>query len=123
MTAPTAPTNGAAPANGPVDGEPQLPATTLNLDTLEREGAAPEPFSFLHNGRRYTLLDPKEIDWQDLISALSNPFVFFSVTLPGADQAVFLESKMPAWKLNKLIDRYIEHYGLPSLGEAGALPR
>jgi hypothetical protein len=101
----------------------KLPPTTLDLDALERDGATLDPFSFAHNGRRYTLLDPKEVDWQDLISALSNPFVFFEKTLAGGDQAAFLDTKMPAWKLNKLIDGYMEYYGLPSLGEQNALPR
>lgn len=118
------PVNGSGPAavSAPADEAPVTP-TTMDLDALEREGGSPEPFSFRHNSRRYTLLDPKEIDWQDLISALSNPYVFFSVTLAEGDQPTFMGTKMPAWKLNKLIDAYIEHYGLPSLGEAGALPR
>ncbi len=115
----TASQNGAQPD---VPAEP-LPPATINLDTLEREGGVPDPFSFEHHGRRYTLLDPKEVDWQDLISALTNPYVFFKVTLPEEDHDTFFTAKMPSWKLNRLIDKYIEYHGLPSLGESAALPR
>ncbi len=109
----------------PTEQQVVLPPATLDLDALEREGddAPRVPFSFNHNGNRYTLLDPKEIDWQELISALTNPYVFFTVTLPDDQQKTFLGTKLPSWKLNRLIDRYIDHYGLPSLGESGAVPR
>ncbi len=94
----------------------------LNLDTLEREGA-PEPFDFIHEDKRYMMADPKDIDWQDLISAMSNPHMFFRLVLPAEDQKEFFDARMPAWKMNILMLRYQDHYGLPSLPNAAGSPR
>lgn len=111
--------NGGNPNTNPAE---QAPAA-LDLDTLEREGGTPIPFVFKLAGRRYVLTDPQGIDWQDLVSGLSNPYLFFKFSLPPDDQDEFFKSKLPSWKLNHLIEQYIKHYGLPSVGEAGALPR
>jgi len=48
----------------------------LDLDVLEREGDIAEQFTFQHDGDTYTMLDPQEIDWQDLLSGLRNPALF-----------------------------------------------
>lgn len=100
------------------DGRP----AALNLDTLEREGA-PVPFDFIHDGKRFLLSDPKELDWQDVISAMSNPHMFFKLVLPAEDRRAFFESRMPTWKMNILMERYQDHYGLPSVPNAAGLPR
>lgn len=113
------PTSGAAQ---PEPAQVNLPPMTLDLDSLEREGGSPLPFVFQLGGKRFMLSDPKEIDWQDLITALTNPYVFFKLTLPPDDQEAFFSSKVPSWKLNHLVEKYIEHYGLPTGGEASALP-
>lgn len=94
----------------------------LDLDALEREGA-PEPFDFVLGGKRYMMSDPKEVDWQDLLAAMSNPVMFFRLVLPAEDQRVFFETRLPSWKMNKLMQRYQDHYGLPSLPNAAGLPR
>src|ERR1044071_8241079 len=52
------------------------PEVSLDLDTLERE-KAPKQFIFRHLGARYLLVDPQEVDWQDLIPALGDPYPFF----------------------------------------------
>lgn len=116
--------NGARPGEQPADKpKDNLPPTALDLDALEREGGSPIPFVFVLGGKRYLLSDPKEIDWQDLISALTNPYMFFKLMLPPDDQDTFFGTKVPSWKLNTLVESYIKHYGLPSAGEADALPR
>ena len=103
--------------------EPEiLPAVTIDLDTLEREGDEPPPFTFRHEGRCYTLTNPRDVDWQDIIAALTNPFLFFQATMSKADQELFLGTKMAAHKLNHLIEKYCDHFGLPKMGESGALP-
>lgn len=94
----------------------------LDLDTLEREGA-PQPFDFIHDGKRYMMSDPKEVDWQDLIAAMSNPHMFFRLVLPAEDRQTFFESRLPAWKMNILMQRYQDHYGLPNVPNAGGLLR
>lgn len=98
-----------------------LPATVLDLDTLEREGGSKPPFVFQHNGKRYLLSDPQDVDWQKLIDAMASPFAFFRNVLPADDQREFFASPMASWKMNALMEAYMKHYGL-NLGEAGASP-
>lgn len=98
------------------------PDVTLDLDALEREDRA-LPFRFLLNGNSYLLSDPQEIDWQDLLAAMASPQMFFRLVLPADQRESFFTSKVPSWKMRKLMDRYNDHYGLPSLPNAGGLPR
>jgi hypothetical protein len=95
----------------------------LDLDKLEREGGSPKPFDFVLEGKRYIMADPQEIDWQDLLSAMSNPVMFFRMVLPADDQRTFFRTRLPAWRMNKLMSAYQDHYGLPSQGNPNALPR
>jgi hypothetical protein len=94
----------------------------LDLDKLEREGA-PKPFDFVLDGHRYLMSDPQEVDWQDMLAALQNPVMFFRLVLPADDQQQFFRTKLPAWRMNKLMQAYQDHYGLPSAGNVGGLPR
>jgi hypothetical protein len=107
-----------APAHEPAD----LSDVGLNLDTLEREGSK-GPFVFLHGGRRFVMTDPFEIDWKDLINALSNPFVFIRNCMSVSDHEAFIAGFCPTWKMNAIVDAYLKHHGLPTVGELGALPR
>lgn len=95
----------------------------MNLDELEREGGPTSPFDFVLEGKRYLLADPQDLDWQDIISAMSNPVMFFRLVLPAEDHSTFFRSRIPGWKMNALMRGYQNHYGLPNQGEAGALPR
>ena len=97
------------------------PKVDLDLDALEREDGTAKPFRFTLGGYQFLLSDPKEVDWQDLLSAMQNPVMFFQFTLPPDDHRRFFGSKLPAWKMNRLIKEYQEHYGLPSVGEASGL--
>lgn len=99
----------------------KLPAA-LDLDLLERE-SAPRPFDFQLQGKRYMMSDPQEVDWQDLISALQNPHMFFRLVLPPEDRTEFFTTHLPAWKMRILMQRYQDHYGLPSFPNADGLPR
>lgn len=101
----------------------QRPSAALDLDALEREGGTPPVFDFIHSGRRYILSDPQEVDWQSLILAMSNPVRFLQMVIPPEDHDSFFSSPLATWKMNALMDRYLKHYGLPTPGEAGALPR
>jgi hypothetical protein len=101
----------------------KAPKAAMNLDELEREGGPRQPFDFVLDGKRYLLADPQELDWQDVISAMSNPVMFFRLVLPPEDHVTFFRAKIAGWKMNALMGSYQTHYGLPSQGEAGALPR
>jgi hypothetical protein len=101
--------------------EPDKPKSSLDLDALEREGAA-EPFTFTHAGRQYTLNDPQEQDWQQLMMAASNPLLALRLLLPEKDKDAFFETPLPTWKLRALIKAYREHYGVPEEGESAGLP-
>lgn len=88
------------------------PGVTLDLDTLERQ-KTPEPFYFRHLGQRYLLVDPQEVDWQELILAINNTYQFFTTIVPADNRDDFFAAKMPSWKMRALMDRYMQHYGLP----------
>ena len=98
------------------------PDVTINLDTLERETGPRPPFTFLHQGKVYGLVDPDEMDWQDLLIASRNPTYMFAKGLT-ADSDGFFATQMPTWKMNALQAKYLEHFGLPTPGERNALPR
>lgn len=100
--------------------EQNLPVA-LDLDAVEREDAK-GPFGFRHLGRRYTLTDPQEIDWQQLLVAQRDPLYFITIALPKDDREEFFNTKMPSWKMNRLVEDYMKHYGLTSPGEAGGSP-
>ncbi len=89
----------------------------LDLDSLEREGAA-EPFTFQLAGKRFLMSDPRDVDWQDLLVSLSSPQVFFRLVLPPEDHQSFFGSRLPGWKMQTLMTRYQQHYGIPDAGEA-----
>lgn len=93
----------------------------FDLDALEREGGAPAPFQFVHKGKTYTMLDPQEIDWQDLLQGFRNPALFVRFAMPVDQQRDFFGTRVEAWKMNALMQQYQKHYGLPDLGNANAL--
>jgi hypothetical protein len=97
------------------------PAPVFDMDALEREGAVPEPFTFQYEGATYHMLDPQEIDWQNLLSGLRNPALFVRFAMPLDEQRDFFARQVPSWKMNKLMAAYQDHFGLPDLGNANAL--
>jgi hypothetical protein len=102
---------------------PDKPAgVSLNLDTLEREGGPQDPFVLVLGGERILLSDAAEMDWQKLLASLNDPRVFFRLVIPPDDHKTFFGTDMSAWKMNKLMESYMAHYGLPSPGEANASP-
>lgn len=108
----------AASSKPPVDPS----SVALDLDALEREGSV-APLDALIGGRVYVFSDPQSVDWQDLITAFGNPVTFFRLVLAKEDHAEFFGTPLPVWKMNKLMDTYMEHYGLPSLPNAIGLLR
>lgn len=111
--------NGTAAAAEPVV-DNRLPVS-LDLDTLERDGGRPGPFVFKHEGDIFQMMDPEETDWQDLLSGLRNPALFIRFTMSIEDQKRFFNLRVPAWKMNRVMQAYQKHYGIPDLGNASAL--
>lgn len=81
----------------------------LNLDQLERESKA--PFSFVHNEVRVEMTDPSEIDFKDLMT-IEHPANFLKFALSPEAKKLLAETEMPGWKFNKIIEAYMEYYGL-----------
>lgn len=100
-----------------------VPPAALNLDTLEREGGNAQTFTFVHQSRTWSLASPMDLDWQDVIAAMADPFSFFRMALPPEDVKAFFDTKLATWKMRALVDRYMAFYGVPGEGEASALPR
>lgn len=94
---------------------------SLDLDALEREGDVPGSFTFTFDSETYTMVDPQEVDWQDLLSGLRNPALFVRFAMSIEDQKKFFGKRVPAWKMNKLMEAYTTHFGLPDLGNVSAL--
>jgi hypothetical protein len=82
----------------------------LNLDTLERDRDFPE-FSFALEDHRYTMVNPGDIDWKDLMG-ISSVAQFFKFAMSEDDWQAFREARLAGWKLNKLFETYAKHYGL-----------
>jgi hypothetical protein len=98
-------------------------AVEFDLGALEREATA-KPFTVrLDADSVITLTDATEVDWKALVVAMTDPVSLFRLVVPAEDQSAFFAASIPAWKLRKLMEAYQAHFGLGTLGEAGALPR
>lgn len=86
----------------------------FDLDALEREDGV-EPFVAQINGKPITMADPKDIDWQDLVTVNTDDAVqLFEAAITNEDELEhFYASSVPAWKLDKLVEAYLTHYGMP----------
>lgn len=102
----------AGPHPAPVD---------LDLDALERDGTRPGPFTFRIGGESFTLTDPREIDWQDLLVAQRNPMMFIRFTIGDEDYQRFVRQRLPEWKMEKLMVNFFKHFGMTDSPEARAL--
>lgn len=83
-----------------------------NLDEFER-GETYALYAFAYKGRRIALIDPAELDWQDL-AALRDEQEFLKLAMVGEGDLKFFtgSGKVPAWKIRELMDRYFRHYGI-----------
>lgn len=90
---------------------------SLDLDTLEKE-SDPGPFAFRAGGERFEVRDARDLDWQELLS-VDLGLDTLRVAL-GDDWTRFKKVGLPAWKLDKVVDGYMRHYGLGSSGEDDA---
>lgn len=90
---------------------------SLDLDALDREGA-PAPFTATIGGETYTFTDAQEFDVDGFLAVLnSNIRGFLTLTLSEEAAEKILAVKTPTWKMRKLMDAYIQHFG--ALGGPG----
>jgi hypothetical protein len=95
---------------------------STNLDTYERERPT-EPFWFQHEGEYFRLVDPEDVDFQDIMIGQENPRLMLHVLLEEGHRDRFFATRMPMGKMKKLIMDYSKHFGLTDLGElAGSAP-
>ncbi len=93
---------------------------TIDLDSLEREGA-PEPFTVKLGEKVYVFADAMDVDWQELMTSLTGNMVhFFHLVMPNDEAKEFLAQKLPTWKMRKLMELYTEHHGLTDPGNRPA---
>lgn len=95
------------------------PTVNLNLDAIERE-EIPEPYRFSLAGKVWTGVDPLEIDWKVLADLDVNNLRGVMRTLLADKYDDFVKINLPAWKVNRLAQDLIDHYGLMNLGEGNA---
>lgn len=125
-----APKAAAPPA--PADSDIETASTmtgpvVLDLDALQKSEVLPditeEPFTFLHFGRVYSMMDPRDVDWKDILEGVRNPVLFMRLALGDDEEAVdaFIGSKLKGWKLNALFHRWQEHFGCEDLSDLNLL--
>lgn len=93
---------------------------SFDLDALEREDAK-EVFTATVGGKDVRFADPSDLDWQDVASInAADPEQFLSSVVHEDDSEHFFGESIPSWKLNKLLEAYLDHYGLAAPGETSA---
>ena len=83
---------------------------TFDLDSEEKDDVK-EPFVAQVGGRPLTFADPEDLDWQDLLD-IEQPTDFIRYTLSDEDRQHLFSQALPGWKLGKLMETYMKHYGL-----------
>ncbi len=92
----------------------------INLDEIEREqDEVKAPFAFVVEGQRFTLTDPADLDWKQLLE-IDDPVAFFRYCMPQPQKTAFKELDVPGWKLGKIIEAFQKHYGLGNKGNGAA---
>lgn len=103
----------------------QLPAgakVSSNLDTYERERPV-EEFWFQLEGEYFRLIDPEDVDFQDILVGQENPRLMLHVVLQPDQRDRFFSKRLPIGKMKKLILDYTKHFGLTDLGELAGSAR
>ncbi len=89
-----------------------------NLDVYEKERPH-EPFWFQHEGKYFHMIDPEDVDFQDIFIGQENPRLMLHVLMDPQHRDAFFSLRMPMGKMKKLISDYTRHFGLTDLGELG----
>lgn len=107
----------------------QLPAgvkLASNLDTYEKENPG-APFWFQHNSSFFRLLDPDDVDFEDIVVVQEHPRLMMHILLDpaqrGAWSAATKEKTLTVGKMKQLVKDYTQHHGLTDLGELAGSAR
>lgn len=103
----------------------QLPSgvkLSSNLDTYEKEQPA-EEFWFQHEGQFFRMVDPEDVDFQDIVIGQENPRLMLHVLLEPGQRDEFFAKRLPVGKMKRLILDYTTHFGLTDLGELAGSAR
>jgi len=103
----------------------QLPAgvkLSSNLDTYEKEKPT-EEFWFQHEDQFFRMVDPDEVDFQDIVIGQENPRLMMHVLIEPEQRDEFFSKRLPVGKMKKLIRDYTRHFGLTDLGELAGSAR
>lgn len=88
------------------------PSVILDLDAEERpEEDVKPPFVVNVGGEKITFEDPANIEWRALAS-VNIPGDLIRISLSVEDRNHLKGLSLPAWKFNKLMKAYYDHYGL-----------
>jgi hypothetical protein len=94
-------------------------AAPFDLDALEREGDAREPFAVALGGKTYLLDAPDEYDYvtglavRDALVNGGAPDAMRLLVKPE-DREAFFANPLPVWKVNGLMEAYNKHFTLTS---------
>ena len=107
-------------------GEADAPFTGFDLDALDKKSVLPDvtdqPFEFLLDKHVFTMMDPRDVDWKNVLDGINNPILFMRLALDDPGEADrFIKVKLPGWKLSALFDRWQEHFGVNGLTDLNQL--
>jgi len=94
----------------------KAPKVNLSLDDLEKENPR-DSFVITLAGRTIVLNDPQDIDWLDLMDVEDDPTRFIVLSMNEEDAEFFMGQRLESWKVNKLMDMFMQHYGLGNRGK------
>jgi hypothetical protein len=103
---------------------PRKTKVGIDLDKLENEGNS-TPFTFRHGGKEFTLGDPDDVDFFDIVEYGSTPAgnaMLICKLLDDQLDAFRAAGPIPKRKIDALMEAYSNHYGMATPGEASALP-
>lgn len=84
----------------------------LDLDAVEKpEEAQIPPFTVRIGGRKITMTDPADLDWQDLAD-ITDPTEFIRYCVSQEDRRHILNQDIEGWRFGKLMEGYMLHYHL-----------
>jgi hypothetical protein len=95
-----------------------MPAVDLDLDVLAHE-AQREPFRIKLEGEVFELASPEEADWRSELSGVESMKAFLEELMGSAQYERFASHRVPGWKVSKIIEGAVAHYGVET-GESAA---
>lgn len=116
----------AQPAPEEEPGEPQGPFQGFDLDALDKRTVLPDVtdqlFEFRVNGQVFRMIDPRDVDWKEVLDGITNPILFMRLAMVGDGAADrFVQTPLPGWKLSALFDNWQAHYSVAGFSDLNLL--